>query len=168
MKRRSFITMLGGAAAWPLAARAQQPEQMRRVGVLMGWPESDAVAQGQVAAFRAGLQGLGWTEGRNIRFDYRWAALDAEAMHRFVKELIALKPDPFFRKSLHRLNVGSGPARVDQDIATLRQPELLEFLPERCSDRPSFRGVLGKVAHQHPDAPHAVVLLRARQERPCD
>jgi putative ABC transport system substrate-binding protein len=93
MKRREFITLLGGAAAWPLGARAQQPKQMRRVGVLMGWPESDAVAQGQVAAFRAGLQGLGWTEGRNIRFDYRWAALDAEAMHRFAKELIALKPD---------------------------------------------------------------------------
>ena len=93
MRRRAFIMLLGGAAAWPLAARAQQPEQMRRVGVLMGWPESDAVAQGQVAAFRAGLQGLGWTEGRNIRFDYRWAALDAEAMHRFAKELIALKPD---------------------------------------------------------------------------
>src|SRR6516164_7322501 len=92
--RRQFITMLvGGAAAWPLAARAQQPEQMRRVGVLMGWPESDAVAQGQVAVFRAGLQGLGWTEGRNIRFDYRWAALDAEATQRFAKELIALNPD---------------------------------------------------------------------------
>jgi putative ABC transport system substrate-binding protein len=94
MKRRQFMALLGGAAAaWPLGARAQQPEQMRRVGVLMGWPESDAVAQGQVAAFRAGLQGLGWTEGRNIRFDYRWAALDAEAMHRFARELIALKPD---------------------------------------------------------------------------
>jgi ABC-type uncharacterized transport system substrate-binding protein len=94
MKRRDFITLLGGmTATWPLSARAQQPEQMRRVGVLMGWPESDAVAQGQVAAFRASLQGLGWTEGRNIRFDYRWAALDAEAMHRFAKELIALKPD---------------------------------------------------------------------------
>jgi putative ABC transport system substrate-binding protein len=93
VKRRAFITLLGGAAAWPLAARAQQPEQMRRIGVLMGWPESDAVAQRQVAAFRAGLQGLGWTEGRNIRLDYRWAALDAEAMQRFAKELIALKPD---------------------------------------------------------------------------
>ena len=94
MRRRELITLIGGATvAWPLSVRAQQPEQMRRVGVLMGWPESDAVAQGQVAAFRAGLQGLGWTEGRNIRFDYRWAALDAEAMHRFAKELIALKPD---------------------------------------------------------------------------
>ena len=97
--RRKFLATLGGAAAWPLAARAQQPEQMRRVGVLMGWPESDAVAQGQVAAFRASLQGLGWTEGRNIRFDHRWAALDAEAMHRFAKELIALKPDLILSQS---------------------------------------------------------------------
>jgi putative ABC transport system substrate-binding protein len=66
---------------------------MRRIGVLMGWPENDAAAQAHVAAFRVGLQGLGWTEGRNIRFDYRWAELNAEAMQRFAKELIALKPD---------------------------------------------------------------------------
>src|SRR5262249_6243718 len=94
MKRREFITLLGGAAAaWPLAARAQQGVAVRRIGVLMGWPESDAVAQAQVAAFRTDLQGLGWTEGRNIRLDYRWAELNAEAMQRFAKELIALKPD---------------------------------------------------------------------------
>jgi hypothetical protein len=66
-KRRTFITPLGGAAAaWPLVARAQQPERMRRIGVLMGWPESDTEAQTNVAAFREGLQ-LGWTEDRNIR-----------------------------------------------------------------------------------------------------
>jgi putative ABC transport system substrate-binding protein len=94
MKRRDFITLLGGAAAaWPLAARAQQQERMRRIGVLMGWPESDAAAQAHVTAFRAGLQGLGWTEGRNIRFDYRWAELNAEAMQRFARELVALQPD---------------------------------------------------------------------------
>jgi len=94
MKRRELITLLGGAAAaWPLAARAQQGVAVRRIGVLMGWPESDAVARAQVAAFRTDLQGLGWTEGRNIRLDYRWAELNAEAMQRFAKELIALKPD---------------------------------------------------------------------------
>jgi Alpha amylase, catalytic domain/ABC transporter substrate binding protein len=77
---RTFITLLGGAAAWSLAARAQQPQQMRRVGVLMGYPESDAAGQAYVAAFREGLQKLGWAEGRNNRIDFRWvAASDAES-----------------------------------------------------------------------------------------
>ena len=78
---------------WPLAARAQQGERMRRIGVLMGYAENDSEAQAWVAAFREGLQKLGWTEGRNIRFDTRWARADAEAMQRFAQELVALQPD---------------------------------------------------------------------------
>jgi ABC-type uncharacterized transport system substrate-binding protein len=93
MKRREFITLLGGAAAWPLAARAQQADRMRRVGALMGFAESDREGQIFIAAFREGLHNLGWTEGRNIRFDIRWAALDAELVQRFAKELVALQPD---------------------------------------------------------------------------
>ena len=93
MKRREFITLLGGAAAWPLTAQAQQPEPMRRIGVLMGFPESDSQAQSYIAAFRDGLQKLGWTDGRNVRIDTRWAAFDAESRQRFAKELIALQPD---------------------------------------------------------------------------
>ena len=93
IRRREFIGILGGAAAWPLTARAQQPERMRRVGVLMSYAESDPDGQVFVAAFREELQQLGWLEGRNIQIDFRWAALDAEAMQRFAKELIALQPD---------------------------------------------------------------------------
>ncbi len=95
MRRREFITLLGGAAAtWPLAARAQQGERMRRIGVLMAYAdESDSEGQAFVAAFREGLQKLGWTEGRNIRIDTRWAVLKTEAMQRFAKELVALQPD---------------------------------------------------------------------------
>jgi len=79
-RRREFITLLGGAAAaWPLAAHAQQGERMRRIGVLMGYAESDLEAQAWVAAFREGLQKLGWAEGRNIRIDLRWAAADGLA-----------------------------------------------------------------------------------------
>jgi putative ABC transport system substrate-binding protein len=94
LKRREFITLLGGtAAAWPLAARAQQPDRMRRIGALMGFAESDQEGQIFIAAFREGLHNLGWTEGSNIRFDIRWAALDAESVQRFAKELVALQPD---------------------------------------------------------------------------
>ena len=81
MRRREFITLLGGAAAaWPLAARAQQGERMRRIGVLMMYAESDAQAQGLVAMFRATLRDLGWTEDHNIQLDYRWATTDSESI----------------------------------------------------------------------------------------
>ena len=79
MKRREFITLLGGAAAaWPLAARAQQAERMRRIGVLMNLAADDPEAQARIAAFLQGLQQLGWTDGRNVRIDYRWGAGDAD------------------------------------------------------------------------------------------
>jgi putative ABC transport system substrate-binding protein len=93
VRRRQFIVGLGGAIAWPLAARAQQGERMRRIGVLMVYAESDPLGQTLVTAFREGLQKLGWTEGRNVRIDYRWGALDAETMRRCAKELVALQPD---------------------------------------------------------------------------
>ena len=95
MRRREFITLVGGAAAtWPLTANAQQPDRMRRIGVLMAHAESDPEFQAYVAAFREGLQNLGWVEGRNFRLDFRWGALDdAELRRRSAIELIALKPD---------------------------------------------------------------------------
>src|SRR4029453_1595421 len=94
MRRREFITLLcGAAAAWPLAVLAQQPDRMRRIGVLMGFPESDSQAQSYIAAFQDRLQKLGWTDGRNIQIDTRWVAFDAESRQRFAKELIALQPD---------------------------------------------------------------------------
>jgi ABC-type uncharacterized transport system substrate-binding protein len=93
MRRRQFISLLGGAAAtWPFAARAQQPERMRRIGVLMMYAESDAQAQALVAVFRAGLRDLGWTEDHKIRLDYRWATSDSESIQRSAKELVALQP----------------------------------------------------------------------------
>jgi putative ABC transport system substrate-binding protein len=95
LRRREFIALLGGAAAaWPLTARAQQPERMRRIGVLMGYPENDLEGPAFFAAFREGLEKLGWVEDRNIRFDTRWVTPeDAEARQRFAKELVALQPD---------------------------------------------------------------------------
>jgi len=95
MKRREFITLLGGAAAaaWPRAARAQQTERVRRIGVLMFSGESDQEGQSSVAAFREGLRKLGWMEDRNSEIDIRWAAADVELMERFAKELVTLQPD---------------------------------------------------------------------------
>jgi putative ABC transport system substrate-binding protein len=93
MRRREFITLLGGAAAWPVAARAQQPARMRRIGVLMTFGEGDPGGQARVAAFREGLRKLGWEEGRNIRVDTRWATADVASIERLAKELVALQPD---------------------------------------------------------------------------
>jgi putative tryptophan/tyrosine transport system substrate-binding protein len=94
LRRRHFLIATGALLAAPLAVRAQQTSEMRRIGVLMGLAESDPGAQARVAAFRKGLQTLGWAEGRNIRIDIRWATTsDAPAMQRFAKELVALQPD---------------------------------------------------------------------------
>src|SRR6266511_798596 len=94
MERREFITLLGGAAAWPLAARAQQGERMRRIGVLTGGPRpDDQDAQANIAAFLEGLKQLGWVDGRNVRIDYRWGLGQADTIRRQAAELAALAPD---------------------------------------------------------------------------
>ena len=93
MKRRAFITLLGGAAvAWPLAARAQPVGRMRRIGVLGRLAVDDPEAQARVAAFRRGMQEQGWSEGRNLQIDYRWAGPDAERIKAFATELVATSP----------------------------------------------------------------------------
>jgi putative ABC transport system substrate-binding protein len=94
LRRREFIFTLGGAAAaWPLAARAQQPERMRRIGVLMGLAESDPEGQSRIVAFRKTLQDLGWTEGRNVQTDYYWAAGDVDRTHALARKLVSSAPD---------------------------------------------------------------------------
>jgi putative tryptophan/tyrosine transport system substrate-binding protein len=93
MKRRAFIAALGGAAAWPLVARAQQAERMRLIGVLMSYVESDPAAQSDFAAFRGALTKLGWTEGTDLRIEVRWGAADQDRVNKFAKELVDLRPD---------------------------------------------------------------------------
>ena len=94
MKRREFITLICGAAVgWPLAARAQQPERMRRVGVLTAFAENDPDAQAHMTAFRQALEKLGWAAGRNVRIDYRWGGAEPERIRAYAIELIGLKPD---------------------------------------------------------------------------
>jgi len=93
MRRREFITLLGGAAAWPLAARAQHPERMRRVGVLTPLPADDAEGHAWLTAFTQALQQSGWTVGQNVRIDYRWGPGNPATMRKYATELVALEPD---------------------------------------------------------------------------
>jgi len=96
MKRRDFITLVGGAVAWPLAARAQQREKMRRIGVLMPYAANDPQTQARNAAFLQGLQQLGWTVGTNVQIDYRWSAGNADDTRKYAAELVTLAPDVIF------------------------------------------------------------------------
>jgi putative ABC transport system substrate-binding protein len=99
MRRREFIKVIGSAPAWPLAARAQQSEQMRRIGVLMAINADDPEAQARIAAFVEGLQQLGWTVGKNVRVDFRLAGIDAEILRKYAAELVALAPDVILTQS---------------------------------------------------------------------
>jgi putative tryptophan/tyrosine transport system substrate-binding protein len=97
MRRREFITLLGGAAAaWPLVARAQQSDAVRRLGVLLSASETDPEGQARVAALRKGLQELGWSEGRNLKVDYRWTGGDDVRARAYAAELVASQPDVIF------------------------------------------------------------------------
>jgi len=99
IRRREFIILLGAAAAaWPRAARAQQPDRVRRVGVLMGIAD-DFEGQARIAVFRQALQALGWSEGRNIQFIYRWSGGDVAHARQFAKELLALRSDVILTNS---------------------------------------------------------------------
>jgi putative ABC transport system substrate-binding protein len=93
LKRREFISLLGGAAAWPLATRAQQRERMRRIGVLTPFAASDAEGQARLTAFAQGLAQAGWTLGQNIQIDYRWGDGTAATTRKYAAELVALAPD---------------------------------------------------------------------------
>ena len=94
MRRREFVSLFGSAAAvWPLAARAQQPERTRRIGVLMSTPANDKEGRARIAAFLQGLAQLGWTDGRNVLIDYRWGAGSADNKRKYAAELVALAPD---------------------------------------------------------------------------
>jgi putative tryptophan/tyrosine transport system substrate-binding protein len=99
MKRRDFISLLGGAATWPLAARAQRGERVRRIGVLVGTAADDAIGLARIAAFLQGLGQLGWMVGRNVRMDVRWAAADADHARGYAAELVALAPDVILASS---------------------------------------------------------------------
>ena len=126
MKRRQFITLLGGTAAtWPLAARAQQADRVRRIGVLISGSENDSEYQAQLATFRDALQQLGWTEGRNMRIDYRRAVDDPALRRALAKELVALQPDVILERATPVL------AALLQETRTI--PTYLRWWPIRSA-----------------------------------
>ena len=98
MKRRAFIAGLGSAAAWPVVARAQQGDRVRRVGVLMPYDENDAVPKRRFSAFTQTVADLGWTDGRNVRMDLRWTGADINRIRALAKELVGLQPDHRLRR----------------------------------------------------------------------
>jgi putative ABC transport system substrate-binding protein len=135
MKRREFITLLGGAAAaWPLGAQAQQPERMRRIGVLMGFAHGDPEQRARTAAFLNGLQELGWMDGRNIQIHYRATDGDTDRMRVYAKELVALSP--------HLIVAQTNPALVALRQATSTMP--IVFV--QVSD-PVGSGFVSSLAH---------------------
>jgi putative tryptophan/tyrosine transport system substrate-binding protein len=99
MRRREFITLLGGAVAWPLTARAQQPAQIRRVGVFLNVSENDPETQRLFTAFRERLAQLGWADGRSLRIDTRWPADDPDRLRTYAGELVGMAPDVLFAQS---------------------------------------------------------------------
>jgi putative tryptophan/tyrosine transport system substrate-binding protein len=125
MRRREFITLLGGTAAWPLAARAQQPDRAKRLGVLMNSAATDATYQSYLAAFTAALHQLGWIEGENIRVDVRWSAGDAALARIYAAQLIGLMPDVILASSTNNLKA----------ITPALAPLVLDFWPCKGSHR---------------------------------
>ena len=93
IRRREFIMLLGGAAAWPLAGRAQQGDRVRRIGGLVGLDENDPLAKPYLSAFTHALADLGWTDGRNVRMDLRWGGSDTNRIRALAQELVGLQPD---------------------------------------------------------------------------
>jgi putative ABC transport system substrate-binding protein len=135
MRRRAFITLLGSAAAaWPLSARAQQPDRMRRIGVLTNLAENDPEEKSRLAAFREGLQEAGWTDGRNMLINYRWTLGDADRTRRYAEELVALSPDAI-------LTVGAATVASLQQ-ATRTVPIVFVSLPD-----PVGAGVVDSLSH---------------------
>jgi putative ABC transport system substrate-binding protein len=135
MNRRAFITLLGGAAAaWPLAARAQQPGRMRRISVLMNSDENDAEVKAELAAFTQGLRNLGWTDGQNVSLDIRWSRGNAEGARSAASELLSLSPDAILSATTPNLT------------ALLRQAPIVPVVFVAVND-PVAQGFVSNLAH---------------------
>ena len=130
--RREFIAGLGGVAAWPLAARAQQGDRVRRIGVLMPGDENDPVVKSRVSAFTQALAQLGWTDGRNVRMDLRWGRGDTNRIRALAQELVGLQPDIIAANS------------VAVTVALYRETRTIPIVFASASD-PVVRGIVARL-----------------------
>jgi putative ABC transport system substrate-binding protein len=128
LRRREFVAALGGAAGWPLAARAQQRERMRRIGVLMPWDENDPVLKPYFAAFTQALADLGWTDGRNVRMDLRWHGDDTNRIRALAHDLVGLQPDII-------VTIASAPATVALQRETRTIPIIFAVVADPVAQR---------------------------------
>jgi hypothetical protein len=144
MRRRKFIALVAGAVAWPLAVRAQQAEQIRRIGILMSIGESDPLSVMHMKSFQQGLRELGWVEGRNVRFDYRWAEGDADRYRTYAAELVKPRPDVILTSST--------PAARAQQQASRRIPIVFVSISDPVAD--------GFVASSGMSSWHTTTFLR--------
>ena len=115
LRRRDFIAGLGGAAAWPLAAGAQQGNRVRRIGVLMAFDENDPAGKLRVSAFTQALASLGWTDGRNVRIDFRWGGGDINRINALAQELVGLQPDTILATAIAATAAVQRETRNDPD-----------------------------------------------------
>jgi len=159
MKRRTFITLLGGAAtAWPLAARAQQPERMRRIGVLTVSAERDPEAKAWLTAFQDGLQQLGWLQGRNISIEYRWADGDWDRLRTYAAELVRMAPDVLFAAATPALAALHEQTRsLPIEFVQVSDPVKLGFVANLA--RPGGK-ITGFTNFEHPIAGKWLELIR--------
>ena len=185
MKRREFIALLGGAAAWPVVARGQQAERVRLVGILQNLPENDPVALALVAMFLKELQQLGWTVGSNISVETRWAGTASDDIRRHAAELVALAPDiilangtstlgqydiwrkrnQFRRVAANVVRRGPCPTGFDRNIGANCPSQLLKLFKEHRDQSQCYWIILGEVL-ENADQSHSLGLLPARHYRP--
>src|SRR6516164_8211947 len=128
MRRREFIAGLGSAAAWPVVARTQQPERMRRIGVLMAWDENEPVAKFLVSKFIQALADLGWTDGRNLRMDLRWHGNDTNRIRALARELVGLQPEII-------VTIASAPATIALQRETQTIPIVFAVVADPVAQR---------------------------------
>jgi putative ABC transport system substrate-binding protein len=151
MNRRQFIMLLGGAAAWPLAARTQQPDRMRRIGLLSFYAENDAEGSRYIAKFLEALEPLGWAHGRNVQIDYRWAGADRDRFRRFATERVGLKPDLIVGQSTPAVAALLQASRAIPIVfVNVSDPVVALNGPAGCADAcPQFGVVRTQRGHRH-------------------
>ena len=168
MRRRQFITLLGGVASWPLAARAQQGERMRRIGVLMWLDENGPLAKARLSAFAQALAGMGWTDGRNVRIDLRGGRADANRMLALAQELVGLQPDVILASAQATFAIQRATRTIPIVFANVSDPVASGIVARL--DRPSgnITGAGGRAQSRAQENPEISAACSVAAKAACD